>query len=76
VLAREAAAAVVVIVALGAVLLCLAWAERWVLDRRRLPGWEAAWPRSAPNGPSASGPAASMPAPHCPAQAADKPRRR
>ena len=76
VLAREAAAAVVVIVALGAVLLCLAGAERWVLDRRRLAGWEAAWPRSAANGPSASGPAASMPAPHCPAQAADKPRRR
>ena len=43
VVARETAAAAVAVVALGAVLLCLAWAGRWVLDRRRLAGWEAAW---------------------------------
>ena len=36
-MAREAAAAA----ALGIVLLCLAWAGRWV--RRRLAGWEAEW---------------------------------
>jgi hypothetical protein len=42
-LAHETAAATVAIMALGIVLLCLAWAGRWVLDRRRLAGWEAAW---------------------------------
>lgn len=43
VMADEAAAAAVATVALGIVLLCLAWAGRWVLDRRRLANWEAAW---------------------------------
>ena len=43
VVAREAVAAVVATVALGIALLCLAWAGRWVLDRRRLADWEAAW---------------------------------
>jgi len=42
VMADAAAAAVVATVALGMVLLCLAWARRWVLDRRRLADWEAA----------------------------------
>jgi hypothetical protein len=42
-LAHEATAAVIATVALGIVLLCLAWAGRWVLDRRRLADWEAAW---------------------------------
>src|SRR5215470_2186123 len=48
VLARKAAAAVVATIALGIVLLCLAWAGRWVLDRRRLAGWEAAWAAVGP----------------------------
>ena len=48
VLAREATAALVATVALGIVLLCLAWAGRWVLDRRRLAGWEAAWAAVGP----------------------------
>jgi hypothetical protein len=43
VLTREAVAAAGAAVALGIVLLCLAWAGRWVLDRRRLAGWEAEW---------------------------------
>jgi hypothetical protein len=30
-------------------LLCLAWAGRWVLDRRRLAGWEAAWAAVGPH---------------------------
>ena len=42
VMADDAAAAVVATVALGRVLLCLAWARRWVLDRRRLADSEAA----------------------------------
>jgi len=42
VMADEAAAAVVATVALGMVLLCLAWAGRWVLDRRRPADGEAA----------------------------------
>jgi len=29
-------------------LLCLAWAGRWALDRRRLAGWEAAWAAVGP----------------------------
>jgi hypothetical protein len=41
--ARQATAAVGAAAALGMVLLCLAWAGRWVLDRRRLADWEAAW---------------------------------
>jgi hypothetical protein len=48
VLAREAAAAVFVPVALGWVLLCLAEASRWVLDRRRLADWETAWAATGP----------------------------
>jgi len=48
VLARQATAAVVATIALGIVLLGLAWAGRWVLDRRRLAGWEAAWASVGP----------------------------
>jgi hypothetical protein len=33
--------------ALGIALLCLAGAGRWVLDRRRLAGWETAWAAAA-----------------------------
>jgi hypothetical protein len=40
-LAHEATAAVIATAALGIVLLCLAWARRWVLDRRQLDGWQA-----------------------------------
>jgi hypothetical protein len=43
VVAREATAAVVATAALGIMLLCLAWAGRRVLDRRRLAAWEEAW---------------------------------
>jgi hypothetical protein len=46
--AREATAAVVAAAALGMVLLCLAWAGRWVLDRRRLADWEATWASVGP----------------------------
>jgi len=46
--AREAAAAVIATAALGIVLLCLAWAGRWVLDRRRLANWETAWAAVGP----------------------------
>ena len=48
VLAREATAAVLVTAALGIVLLCLAGAGRWALDRRRLAEWEAAWAAVGP----------------------------
>jgi hypothetical protein len=48
VLAREDTAAVVAIGALGIVLLCLACAGRWVLDRRRLAEWEAGWAAVGP----------------------------
>jgi hypothetical protein len=41
--ANEAAAALVATVALSIALLSLAWAGRWLLDRRRLAGWEAEW---------------------------------
>ena len=41
VLAQEATAAVIATVALGIVLLCLAWAGRSVSDRRRLADWQA-----------------------------------
>ena len=47
-LAREATAGVVATVALGIVLLCLAQAARWVLDRRRFADWEAAWAAVGP----------------------------
>jgi hypothetical protein len=45
---RQVAAAVVAVVGLGIVLLCLAWAGRLVLDRRRLANWEAAWAAVGP----------------------------
>ena len=48
VVADEVAAAVVATSGLGIVLLCLAWAGRWVLDRRRLAGWEAGWAAVGP----------------------------
>jgi hypothetical protein len=48
VLAGQAVAAVVATAALGIVLLCLASAGRWVLDRRRLANWEAAWAAVGP----------------------------
>jgi hypothetical protein len=48
VLAGEAIAVAVATVALGIVLLCLAEAGRWVLDRRRLAGWEAGWAAVGP----------------------------
>jgi hypothetical protein len=47
--AYEATAAVIATVALGIMLLCLACAVRWVLDRRRLAGWEAAWAAVGPH---------------------------
>jgi hypothetical protein len=46
--AREATAAVVAAAALGIVLLSLAWAGRWVLDRRRLAEWEVTWASVGP----------------------------
>jgi hypothetical protein len=48
VLAHEATAVVIAAVALGIVLLCLAWAGRWVLGRRRLADWEAVWAAVGP----------------------------
>ena len=39
----DVATAAVAVVALGIVLLCLMGAGRFLLDRRRLAGWEAAW---------------------------------
>jgi len=38
----------VAIATLGIVLLCLAWAGRWVLDQRRLADWETAWAAVGP----------------------------
>jgi hypothetical protein len=46
--ASEATAAVVAAAALGVVLLCLAWAGRWVLDRRRLADWGVTWASVGP----------------------------
>ena len=46
--ASEAAAPVFVVLVLGIVLLCLAGAGRWALDRRRLANWEAAWAAVGP----------------------------
>jgi hypothetical protein len=46
--ADEALAAAVAPVVLGIVLWWLAWAGRWVLDRRRLADWEAAWSAVGP----------------------------
>jgi hypothetical protein len=48
VVADEAEAAAVATGTLGIVLLCLAWAGRWVLGRRRLADWEAAWAAVGP----------------------------
>ena len=48
VVARETAAAVIAVATLGTVLLCLAWAGRWVIDRRRLAAWAAAWDAVGP----------------------------
>jgi hypothetical protein len=48
VLACEAEAAAVATAALGAVLLCLAWAGRRVISRRRLAAWEAEWATVGP----------------------------
>jgi len=48
VVADEVAAAVVATSGLGIVLLCLAWAGRWVLDRRRLADWQAGWAAVGP----------------------------
>jgi hypothetical protein len=48
VLAREVAAAAAATVALGILLLSLAGAARWVIDRRRLAAWEAAWATVGP----------------------------
>ena len=46
--AYEATAAVIATVTLGIMLVCLACAGRWVLDRRRLADWEAAWATVGP----------------------------
>ena len=48
VVAFEAAAAIIATATLGIMLLCLAWAGRRVLDRRRLAAWEAAWATIGP----------------------------
>jgi len=48
VMAREVTAAVVATATLGILMLCLARAGRWVLDRRRLAAWEAAWATVGP----------------------------
>lgn len=46
--ARQAFAVVVAVVTLGIVLLCLACAGRWMLERRRLAEWEAGWAAVGP----------------------------
>ena len=46
--ANEVTAAAAASAALGIMLLCLAWAGRRVLDRRRLAAWEAAWAAVGP----------------------------
>jgi hypothetical protein len=46
--ASEAPAAVLATAALGAVLLWLAGVGRWMLNRRRLAAWEAAWAAVGP----------------------------
>jgi O-antigen/teichoic acid export membrane protein len=43
-----AGAAAVGTITLGILLLCLAGAARWMLDRRRLADWEAAWTNVGP----------------------------
>ena len=44
--ARELAAAILAPVCLAMVVLALARAARWLLNRRRLADWEAAWTRA------------------------------
>jgi hypothetical protein len=44
----EAGTAAIAVIALGVVLLCLAYAGQRVLDRRRLAGWEADWAAVGP----------------------------
>src|SRR5215471_15952149 len=46
--AREIAAGILAPVSLAIVFLGLARAARWLLDRRRLAGWEAAWRQVGP----------------------------
>lgn len=48
VLAREATAATVATSVLAAMLLCLARAGRWMLDRRRLAAWDTGWASVGP----------------------------
>ena len=48
VVALEATAVVIATATLGIMLLCLAWAGRRLLDRRRLAAWEAAWAAVGP----------------------------
>jgi uncharacterized protein DUF3592 len=48
VLGRETIVAVGAPFAMGIVLMCLAWAGRWELDRRRSADWEAAWSAVGP----------------------------
>ena len=48
VLAREVGAAAYATVTLGILLLCLAGTARWMVDRRRLADWEAAWTNVGP----------------------------
>jgi hypothetical protein len=48
VLAREVGAAAFATVTLGILLLCLATAARWMLERRRLADWDAAWTNVGP----------------------------
>jgi hypothetical protein len=48
VMADEAIAAAAAVAVLGIALMCLACAGKWVLDRRRLAGWAAAWAEVGP----------------------------
>lgn len=40
---REIGAGILAPLALAALLLGVAWAVRWTMDRRRLAGWESGW---------------------------------
>jgi hypothetical protein len=46
--ADEVGAAVIASSGLGVAVLCLAWAGRFVLNRRRLAGWQAGWAAVGP----------------------------
>jgi hypothetical protein len=48
VVAREVGAAAFAALTLGILLLCLAGAARWILERRRLADWETAWTTIGP----------------------------